>query len=159
MLGKATCPPYLKKQFLVFQNVKFLLLFFKICFYLFVNLGPYGRKHSNDISSESTHQIHSQNISCILLERASTKLVQRIVNFQIMDFCHFFFVLVNMGPYGVNMVKASNGSSERKNTPDLLLMHTPGEGLYLSISQRVISLLSFQSARFCPGRVPKLLKE
>ncbi len=52
----------------------------------------------NDISSDSTHQIHSQK-SCILLGRVSTKVVQRIVKFQILDVNNFFvlfFVTFNM---------------------------------------------------------------
>ncbi len=48
-----------------------------------------GVKISNDISSESTHQIHSKK-SCILLGRVSTKVAQRIVKFQILDFGNLF---------------------------------------------------------------------
>ena len=65
------------------------------------------KKNSNDISSESTHQIHSQK-SCILLVRISTKIVQRIVEVQILDFCEIIFVFLNMGLWGV---KVSNDIS------------------------------------------------
>ncbi len=42
-------PFWLNLKVLIFNN-----------FYGFVNMGPYGRNISNDISSESTQQIHSQ---------------------------------------------------------------------------------------------------
>ncbi len=51
-----------------------------------------GVKIANDISSESTYQIHSKK-SCILLGRVSTKVAQRIVNFQILYFLANCFVL------------------------------------------------------------------
>ncbi len=57
-----------------------------------------GEKISNDISSESTHHIHFQK-SCILLGRVSTKVAQRIVKFEILDFWQiflFFFWPFNM---------------------------------------------------------------
>ena len=59
------------------QNRFFFRFFF---FFVFANMGPYGRKISNNISSESTHQIYSQK-SRILIGRVSTKVVQRIVKF------------------------------------------------------------------------------
>ena len=73
-----TYPPYLQTIFLLFFN-DFLHFFF-----FFVNIGPYGTKNSNDISSVTTHQIHSEK-SCIVLGRISTKVVQRIVKFEILD--------------------------------------------------------------------------
>ncbi len=48
-----------------------------------------GEKLSNGISSESTQQIHSPK-SMHALESVSTKVVQRIAKFQILEFCHFF---------------------------------------------------------------------
>ena len=49
-----------------------------------------GEKASNDISPESIQQI-PQN-SCILLGRVFTKIVQRIVTFPFLDFCHLFIL-------------------------------------------------------------------
>ena len=51
-------------------------------------MGLYRVTISNNISSESTHQIHSP-YSCILLLRVSTKVVQRTMKFQILEFCYF----------------------------------------------------------------------
>ena len=48
-----------------------------------------GEKKSNDISSESTHQIQSQK-ACILLARFSTKVVEIIVKFKILVFAKLF---------------------------------------------------------------------
>ena len=80
---------------------------------------------------------------CILLGSVSTKFLKKIVKFQNLDFCHFFFVSVNMGPYG------------RKNSNDILsesaqqicsqtFMHTSRKGLYQScIKNCEISVLDF----------------
>ena len=46
-----------------------------------------GEKNAN--ISENTHQIHSRK-SYILAGRASTKVIQRIVRFEILDFAIFF---------------------------------------------------------------------
>ncbi len=58
-----------------------------------------GVKISNDISSESTHQIHSQKIMHTPgegLYQSCSKNCE-ISNF---GFLPIFFVFVNMGPYG-----------------------------------------------------------
>ncbi len=54
-----------------------------------------GENISNDISSESTHEIASQK-SCILLGMVSIKVVQRIVKFEIFGFFHFFFFFFSL---------------------------------------------------------------
>ncbi len=96
--------------------LSFKILFFTLSF-VFVDTRTYRRKNiSNDISSERTHQINSQK-SCILQRRVPTKVYQRIVNFQILDFLRFYFAYLNMGPCG-------NKNFKRhllwRNTPDLL---------------------------------------
>ena len=45
---------------------------------------------SNYISNETTYQIHSIK-ACISLGRVSTKVVERIVKFHILDFYHILF--------------------------------------------------------------------
>ncbi len=60
-----------------------------------------GEKFSNDIYSESTHQIQSQNI----MHTPREGLFQSSKNYEISNFCHFFLVFVNMGPYGRKIFK------------------------------------------------------
>ncbi len=78
-------------------------------------------------SSESTYHIHSQKI-CILLGRVSTKVDQRIVKFQILDFCHFFSVSLTWDRLGL---KVSNDISSETTYQicSLKFMYTSGEGL------------------------------
>ncbi len=96
ILGTGTYPPYLKS---IFFNI--LIFFFSFS----LTWNHMGEKNSNDISSESTHQIPSQK-SRILLGRVTTKVVQRIVKFQILDFGQLFFsFFVNMEPYGSKSFK------------------------------------------------------
>ena len=109
-MGTSTYPPYLQTICFVFQNFNFFIFYD-----FFVNMGPYGRKKSNDISSESKHHIHSQKImrtSRKGLYQSCSKHCE-ISNFGF--FCQFFFVFVNMGPY--------RGKSFKRhllnNTPDL----------------------------------------
>ena len=52
-----------------------------------------GENISNDISTEITHPIYSKK-SRILPGRFSSKVVQRIVKFQILDFAIFIVVVV-----------------------------------------------------------------
>ncbi len=56
-----------------------------------------GGKFSINISSKSTQQIHTKKKSCVLVQ-FSTKIVERIVQFQMLDVCHFSLFFVNMGP-------------------------------------------------------------
>ena len=63
--GKTTWPPYFQTIVLSFSKFKIfdfwiLLFFWLIWFFIFVNIGPYGRKKSRDISSGSTQLIRSQ---------------------------------------------------------------------------------------------------
>ncbi len=51
-----------------------------------------GVKNSNDISLKVRTRFTPKK-SCILLGRVSTKVAQRIVEFQILGFGNFFFVL------------------------------------------------------------------
>ncbi len=48
-----------------------------------------GKKYSNDINSKSHNRFISLKKSCVFLGNVSTKAVNRIVKFQILDFCHF----------------------------------------------------------------------
>ncbi len=54
-----------------------------------------GQTISNDISSERTQQANSKIVG-IVLGRIRTKVVQRLVKFQILDLCRILFVFVNM---------------------------------------------------------------
>ncbi len=91
---------------------------------------------SNDISSESTERCNPKK-SCIPLEMVSTKVVKRIVKFQIFGFLSIcFFVFVNMGRYGNKITKDISS----KRTQQICFpksMYTPGEGLYQSSSRIV----------------------
>ncbi len=124
-------------QELIFRN--------KILLYYYY-MGPYmGEKISNAISSESTLQIHSQK-SCILLRRDPTKVVQRIVKFQILDFCQFFLVFVNMGPYGSKSFKQHLVSN---NTPDFLpKIHVLLGSVSSKVVQRIVKFEIFGNS-FC----------
>ncbi len=75
------------------------------CFFVLYIFQPatIWEQKSNGISSESEH-VHVKNMftpknSCILLGRVATKVVQRLVKFQILNFAKFF-AFVNIGPYG-----------------------------------------------------------
>ena len=70
-----------------------------IFFSFSLTLDHMGEKMLKDISPERTYTFTPKK-SCILLGRVSTKIAQRIVKFQILDFCQFVFVSVNMGQYG-----------------------------------------------------------
>ena len=64
--------------------------FLRFSFFVFVNMGPYGRKNfTRHRSSESTHRIHSPKW-CIFPVRVSTKVVQikicEISNFGFLTF-------------------------------------------------------------------------
>ncbi len=100
IVGKGTYPPYLQTNFT-------FLKFFYDFFFVFFNM-RHGRKNSNDIS-DSPLKVGSRfcptNSSIpLLVAWVCSKLVQRIVKFQIVNFWHFlflfFFFLVNMGPHG-----------------------------------------------------------
>ncbi len=69
--------------------------------------------------------------SCIPLGRISTKVVERIVTFQILDFCHFFPFSLTWDHVGV---KVSNDISAETthHICSTKLMDTPGEGFYQS---------------------------
>ncbi len=93
-----------------------------------------GEKISNDISSESTHQIHSPKI--MHTPRQSLyEIVQRIVKFKILDFCHIFFFFFSLTWTWDHMgVKVSNDISS-ETTHQICspkFMYTSGEGLYQS---------------------------
>ncbi len=70
----------------------------------------------------------------------STKVVQRIVKFQLFDFCHFcfcFFLTCNWDPMGVKVSNDISSASihqisAKKKKKKKTLMQTPGEGLYQS---------------------------
>ena len=130
ILVTGTYPWYLHTFFLfvLFWFSKFYIFGILRFFFLIVNMGQYGRKNSNDISSASTLQIHSQK-SCILQGRVSTEVVQRIMKFEILDFCHFYFLfLLTWGHMGV---KVSNDISSETTHQifSLKFRYTYGEGL------------------------------
>ena len=117
-------PPYFQTIFLsfFFHNSNFLFFYD-----FFREHWTIGEKTIQTTSPLKVHVRFTPTKSCILLERASTKVVQRIVKLEIFAFanCFFFF---NMGPYGV---KVWNDISERTHQicfPKFI--YTPGEGLY-----------------------------
>ena len=149
----ATYPPNLQTiiSLLLFCVSKFKI--FDFFLFVFVKMEPYGRKISNDISHLKVHMRFTPKISCIV----STKVLQRIVKFEILDFCppHFFFfffffflfVFVNMGPYAIGRKKWNDISCESthqvQNSNDIScesthqihfqrIMHTYRDGLYQS---------------------------
>ena len=85
----------------------FLLLFFFFClfcfvlfskilnflhlFFVFVDMGPYWENKLQTTSPLKVQFRFIPKISCILLGRVSTKVVQRIVKFQILGVWHFCF--------------------------------------------------------------------
>ena len=88
-----------------------------------------GETMSNDISSESTHDIYSQKN----MHNSTKGLYQscsKNCEFQILDFGHFY-VFVNMRPLGV---KVSNDISSETTHQICCLkfMYTHGEGLLQS---------------------------
>ncbi len=66
--------------------------------------------------------------SCILLGRVSTIVVQRIVKFEILDFCHFFLFSLTWDHMGV-IVSNDIFSETIQQISFLKLMYTPWEGL------------------------------
>ena len=133
---------HISRQFLfVFQNFAFLI--FYDFFFVFVNTGPYGKKTSNDISPESTHQIHSRN-AWILLGRSLPKLYKNSKNFKFWIFAFFSFSLTwdHIGENSSNNI--SSQSIQHIHSPEFL--HTPGEGRYQNCSENCdIPLLGFLS--------------
>ncbi len=89
ILGQTTCPPYLKTLFLgggfKILNFQFVTIF---CFSL---TWDHMEEKISNVSSESTHQIQSPKIIHTPVVNVSTKVVQRIVKFQIWNFFQFFF--------------------------------------------------------------------
>ena len=74
--------------FIFFKIVNFYFFFLR--FFSFSSTWDHmGGKISNDISSESTHHIHSKKIMHTFKNGLSTKVVQRIVKFPILDFFRF----------------------------------------------------------------------
>ncbi len=114
-------PDHISRPFffvLVFNFFYFYMFFFFFFFFSFSSLWDHmGVNISNDISSESTRQIYSPK-SCIFLGNFYTKVVERIVKFQIMDILEFYYfiVFVNIGLYGSKSLKRRLLSN---NTPDL----------------------------------------
>ena len=75
----------------VFQNFKFSIFYnFFFRSFVFVNIGPYGTKK---FQTTSSLKVRTRFISknCILLGKISTKVVERIVEFEIPQF-HFAFL-------------------------------------------------------------------
>ncbi len=79
-MAEVTRSPYLQIIIFFSKHLSFLLFFSP-----FSLTWDHMGENSNDISSESTQQIHSPN-PCILIGRVSTKVVQRIVNFGFLAF-------------------------------------------------------------------------
>ncbi len=90
ILVTATYPPYL--QIIFFLNFNFW--FFYDFFSVFFNIGPTREQILNDISSESTHQIHSQTTRHTpgkgLYQNFSKSC--EILNFWFLPFCFSFSV-------------------------------------------------------------------
>ncbi len=63
-------------------------------FFVFVNMGPYGRKTSNDILSESAQQICSQKSMHTPRKGVYQSYIENFVKFQILDFWQFFVVVL-----------------------------------------------------------------
>ncbi len=63
-----------------------------------------GEKLSHDISSESTHQIHSQTIMRTPIEGLYQSCSKNCENSNV-GFLPFFFVFINAGPYGSKTFK------------------------------------------------------
>ena len=60
-------------------------------FFVFANMGPYGSKSFTTTSPLKEHIRFACQNSWILLGRVSSKVVQRIVEFEILYFWQFFF--------------------------------------------------------------------
>ena len=112
-----------------FQNFNFFICY--NFFFAFVNLQPYSRKKFNrhllwKYTSDSLQK------SYLLLGRFSTKVVQRIVKFEILDICQFFFFFFSFSLTWDHMgVKASNNISEERTHQvcSPICMDTPGGSL------------------------------
>ncbi len=91
---------YIFRQFfLIFP----FLNFSELVFFLFT-CDHMGEKFQTSTSTLKVH-IRFTKISCILLGMVSTKAVQRIAKYQILDFSILFFISVNMVPYGSKSFK------------------------------------------------------
>ncbi len=118
----ATYPPNLQTiiSLLLFCVSKFKI--FDFFLFVFVKMEPYGRKISNDISHLKVHMRFTPKISCIV----STKVLQRIVKFEILDFCpplfFFFFFFFFFCLFSLTWDHMPLG--EKNETISLVKVHT-----------------------------------
>ncbi len=117
--------------------------FFKTFIFLFINdffLSLIWDHMGEKIQTTSPLKVHSRftcKISGIVLGRVSTKVVHRIVNFQILDFFFFFF---SFSLYGAvwewTLQTISPLKAQTRITPqNSCTMYTSREGLYQSCQQ------------------------
>ncbi len=122
-------------SFFLFRNFKFLIFFYEL-FSFSLTWDDIEEKISNNISSESTHQIHSQK-SCILIGTVSTKVVQRNAKFQILDFCPFFVCFPWHGTmiWGVNLQTTYPLKEHTKFAPknSCMLLERVSQHFYFSV--------------------------
>ena len=106
------CPDHI--FFLCFSKMHiFLTIFFFV--FVFVTMGPYALKFSNDISSESAHQIHSPKFMCTHTE-GLYQSCYKYCEFQIWIFALFSFSLT-WGHMGVKVSKDISTEIKTRLTP------------------------------------------
>ena len=140
----------------------FFLLFFKILnfwfctfFFRFLNVGPYGRKISNDIFFESTHQIHLRKIMHTsgegLYHTCNCSRSCEISNF---GFLPFFFFSFSHEHRNHMRVKVSNDtSSERTHQIFLPQIHGYSWGGSLPKLLKNSEIWNFEFFAKCFGRL------
>ena len=88
-----------------------------------------GEKLSNDISPESTHQIHSQKI----MHKGLYQSCSKDCEISIFGILPFFSFSITWGHMGVNVKVSNDISSETTHQIcSRKFMYTPGNGLYQS---------------------------
>ncbi len=92
----ATCPDVLK----FWKKIFFFLAFLRI-FLFFVNVGPYGSKKIQNATSPFNYFCIFSNLIWNFFSVVHTKVLFWIFEMlSLWFFAIFFFVFVNMGPYG-----------------------------------------------------------
>ncbi len=127
ILGQIPIHHNLQTSFFVFQNFKFFTFFFSFS----LTWDHMGEKFQTTSPLKVHIRFAPQKIMHTI-GRVSTKVVQRIIKFQILDFHQFFSFSLT---WNHMTVKVSNDISERTHqigSPKLMYMYTPGEGLYQS---------------------------
>ncbi len=100
-------------------------------FFFFGNTKPYGRKKIKRHLLWKYITDALQKIPCILLGKVSTKVVQRLAKFQILNFCHFLSFSLTWD-HMVEQISNDILPESARQICSQKCMHTPRYGLYRS---------------------------